>query len=172
MALYRLVTDVDRFDVALPPRSAGRPFLTFDGRPRAAGWTPFEAELDPSGTRGNFLGFSTHVPVVDAKAWEALRPLAGPHVEALEMRLAGEPIYALNVTTVLDCLDRERSEIRHYDSGGIMDVARYVFRPGCLGDTPIFKQKGLEMSDVFVDEVFRRAVTAAGLKGARFVPLP
>lgn len=171
MPLYRLVTDVDRYDVALPPRAAGRPFLRFDGRPLAAEWEPFDAELDRSGKRGNFLGFSTHVPVVDEKAWDALRPLIGPHVEALEMRLEGEPIHALNVTTVLDCLDEERSEIQRYDHGAIMDVTRWVFRDGCLGDTPIFKQKGLEMADVFVSDAFRHAADAAGLKGARYVKL-
>lgn len=171
MALYRLVTDVDRFDVALPPRSAGRPFLDFTGEPLAGAWKPFEAELDRSGKRGNFLGFSTHVPVVDAKAWEALRPLAAPHAEALEMTLAGETLYALNVTTVLDCLDPERSTIRRFDHGGIMAVERYVFRAACVGDTPLFKQRGLEMSDVFVNDAFRRAAEEAGLTGARFVPL-
>jgi hypothetical protein len=109
--------------------------------------------------------------VVDAKAWEALRPLAAPHAEALEMTLSGETLYALNVTTVLDCLDPERSTIRRFDNGGIMAVERYVFRAVCVGDTPLFKQRGLEMSDVFVNDAFRRAAEEAGLTGARFVSL-
>lgn len=170
MALYRLRTDPDAFDVALAPRSAAVPFAEFKGQPLADRWKPVEADLEPAGRRGDFLGFSTGVPIVDRKAWNALRPLVGPHVEALEMTLEGETIYALNVVMVVDCLDPERSEIDRFDNGAIMDVRRFVFREGCT-DAPIFKQKGIEVADVFVDDRFRQAVEQAGLQGADFLPV-
>ena len=170
MALYRLRTDPDAFDAALAPRSAAVPFRAFRGERIGDRWKPVEADLEEAGRRGNFLGFSTGVPVVDRKAWDALRPLVGPHVEALEMTLKGETLYALNVTTVVDCLDPERSEIERFDNGAIMDVGKFVFREGCA-DAPIFKQKGLEVADVFVDDRFREAVEKAGLEGADFRPV-
>lgn len=170
MALYRLRTDPDAFDVALAPRAAAVPFRAFRGERIGDRWKPVEADLEAAGRRGNFLSFSTGVPIVDGKAWDALRPLIGAQVEALEMTLQGETIYALNVVTVLDCLDPERSEIERFDNGAIMEVRTFVFREGCA-DAPIFKQKGLEVADVFVDDRFREAVEKAGLEGADLQPV-
>src|SRR5437867_1282289 len=82
----------------------------FDGR-RQSSWTPIEVEIYPAERRGDCPGFTSHVPVLSERAWNTLAPLIDQEVQALELRASNETYYALNVLTVLDCLDADASDI-------------------------------------------------------------
>jgi hypothetical protein len=117
---------------------------------------------------GDFPWLRQHVPVLSEAAWRRLAPLIGASVEALPLASPDGPYYAINVLRVLDCLDRERSDIDHFPSGGISWVDRYALRPDCVGEHPIFKLSGLELKEVFVSEAFKRVVDDSDLTGFVF----
>lgn len=102
------------------------------------------------------------------RAKEVLGARLEPYAELLPLELDA-PVWAVNVTKVVDALDEERSEVlRFKTSNRIMDVKRYEFRKEVVEGLLIFKIPQLRRSTVFVSEEFVELVEGAGLKGLAF----
>ncbi|MGO8999371.1 MAG: imm11 family protein [Polyangiaceae bacterium] len=92
-----------------------------------------------------------------------------PHAELLPLvGNDGLELFALNVTTVLDALDEERSSIQRFaDTKTIMRIKKTVFRPTVVRDVDVFwlphRASATYLSQRFVD-----AYAAAGLVGLEF----
>lgn len=90
--------------------------LVFDGSPRLRQWQVinirFGAGLAGSAARrSDFPWLSGLGLVLRASAANALRPLIQRHAEFLRLvAIDGDEVYALNVTTVIDALDEDRSK--------------------------------------------------------------
>src|SRR6266516_7649114 len=89
----------------------------------------------------DFVSWMSSAPVISANAKKGLEDLISPYVEILALlELRGKLYYAINVLKLVDCLDRERSDILYSPvDGGILQVRRSIFRTDRLLDVPIFK---------------------------------
>jgi hypothetical protein len=118
-------------------------------------------------------------PVISSKGKLALDQLIAPHAEILPLAtVRGVDLHAVNVLTLVDCLDERRSQIVYSpdEPGRIVNVLAFSFKGRCVPDVPIFKIATYP-NDVFVTRTFVEHTRAAGLVGAAFAdpgvnPLP
>ncbi len=165
MQLYIYRPDPDRYDALYLENSDD--WTVFDrltGPSLAAEWQPVPVAVYEGAERTDFPYLASHVPVFSRRAWQALGPLLGHHVEALELSGTDDWL-AINVLSVIDALDFERADLDRFVSGGISAVNRYAFRPDVAITAPIFKVRGAEQKDVLVTLAFKERVEAAGLRG-------
>ena len=145
----------------------------FVGSPMAETWEP------PTDLRWiyksrkvrDFVSWFHGAPVISERARQVLRPLLDGHTEILPLiTVKGRQYYAVNVLTVVDCLDRDKSVIWYTKdgSGRILDIRQHVFDPERTQPVPIFKIPE-STSAVFVTRPFVDAVIKAQLAGAQFV---
>jgi|WetSurMetagenome_2_1015567.scaffolds.fasta_scaffold214001_2 hypothetical protein len=118
--------------------------------------------------KGDFPGLSTHIPVFNYRAVEALSDLLQGNGTLFPITCAGENYFIYNVTRVIDALDETNSEIERFDSGRIMDVDRFAFFEERLRGATIFKIPHMVLMDVFVTEPFVDRVRISKLKGFEF----
>jgi hypothetical protein len=83
--------------------------------------------------------------------------------------LRGEKVWLLNVTNVIDALDKERSRIVYFDDGDILAIEKYAFDADKIGTAEVFKLP-MRASPVFVNDVFADRVRNAGLRTVSFKP--
>ena len=172
-AIHLLRADRDYQSLVLADGAHWPRLWEFTGRPLSAEWAPVRVEHYPVGERGDFPHLASHVPVLSERAWPALEPLIGSAVEALPLLAEDDERYlALNVLSVLDCLDEERAVVEHPAGDEQMWISHYAFRPGAVGGHPIFKVRHAELKHVLASDAMRAAVAAAGLRGFVFAPLP
>jgi hypothetical protein len=112
------------------------------------------------------------VLALSARAREALLPMIGDAAELLPLQCEEGDFYLLNVLQVLDCLDRERSDITYWDDGSIRSVRRFAFQASCLDDKHIFKLPLHNYSRIYVSQLFKDSVEQQALKGLRFELAP
>lgn len=149
-------------------------FLAFDGSPRAADWTPVKVRRVRADERqdckpSDFPWLGSDVLIMRTRAVLALRPMLDAHGELLPLATDDDvKLFALNVTTVIDALDEEKSSILRFPgSGRIMGIDKAVFRDELLGDVDIFRLPH-RASATYVSERFVDAVKTAGLEGLEF----
>ena len=120
------------------------------------------------------------IPAVSRRAVDALRDLLGPNGELLPLRSDIGEYFIYHVTTMVDVLDRDRSDVRWFsDDPGpwdarAMTIDHFEFVPGRLEGLTIFNIPELA-GDPLVTDAFKERVEAAGLQGFDFVkvwPLP
>lgn len=143
----------------------------FVGRSMAAAWKP--PKFFASGECFPANDFVSHLPgaiVTGVRAKRILEQVVGEHAEFLPLgTIADTPLFALNVTTVVDCLNHQRSgvTVSRSDSTRILDIAQFVFDPRKVRNVPIFKIPEMK-TEIFVSEGFVEAVASHGLSGAGF----
>lgn len=146
--------DIDRFDA---------PYA----KSLADGWQPVRMKLKNTELPlTDTPGFIPGRPFFSARAVDALRPLLVGQVEVLPVDCKGGEFNFINVTRVIDAVDRGKTEYRRYDDGTIgPGIVRYVFRSEMLEDAVIFKIPDFKFSPVFVTTPFVQMVKANGLTG-------
>lgn len=171
--IYLLDSD-SRFRSLVPPEDEGFAELVnrFDGRAIGDLWRAFKVVYDEDSLGlpvGDFPSiFLPHVPVFSARAAQALSPVISTNGELLPLNSDHEEYFAFNVTTLLDALSTNHSDIVYYPSGKIMDVKKYVLDPQRVAFQPIFKLPETARMDVFVSDEFVRIVESHGLLGFSF----
>jgi len=151
-------------------------FNQLGGR-QQSGWDPpqmyfLREKEDGAGRRySDFPWHGEHVLILRSRALELLRPDLEPYGEFLPLR-ADETVSLFNVTTVVDALDEERSQIVRFDDGGVLTIEKHVFRPDAIGDAQIFKlperHDGVRVSSIYLQETIVRRIGELGLKGVAF----
>ncbi len=106
--------------------------------------------------------------VIDELAKGLLMPLIGHEVELLPMEVEGQPHYIVNIINVIDCLDKENSEIKYFKSNPtkIMRIVKHVFHEKHTMDSYLFKLPSFP--DMFCTQKFKDLVEHNGLTGLRF----
>jgi Immunity protein family (Imm11) len=109
-------------------------------------------------------------PVFSHRAWNALQPRVTRSVEALPIFLpSGEPLFAINVLDLVDCLDQATTQLsRSNVTGRVSSVQRYGFKDGACEGKVMFKTPETKGLEVLVTDTFKRAVEANHLRGVIF----
>lgn len=137
------------FEWVLPVRAEDYDLLRFDGQPRATSWSsvPMRRVLvDERGTRREPSDFPScsggEMLIIRQRAVDALSDLLLQSGEVLPLRDESEaPLFAFNVTRVVDVLDEERSQLLRNGAGKILRIERPAFRLEALAhaSASIFK---------------------------------
>ncbi|MBV9848803.1 MAG: hypothetical protein JO250_03860 [Armatimonadetes bacterium] len=131
-------------------------------------WQPVSLKADTRhGKLGDFPKAQVGPPVVSQRAWSVLRPLLGEDVEALPVVVPQGEYLALNILSIIDCLDYECSEVTWFPHGSLHDITKYCLKPGLAERHSMFKIPE-EMTYAIVTEEFRQAINEAGLEGLSF----
>ena len=134
--VWRLGLDSDK-DMGLLPHSLDYFNRHFIGKPMAKNWKAPPIVIDGKSKRlRDFVSWMSGAGVVSEAAKRALEPLISPYVEILPLtELRGKPFFAINVTCIIDCMDRKKSVER----GGKNVFGEVHFLPSRLKEIPIFK---------------------------------
>jgi uncharacterized protein DUF1629 len=144
-----------------------------NGEHRKETWHPIAMQLirEDEGERlapsdSPWLG--SHALVFKRATLDALGAELRKHGELLPLLCSEEELVVFNPTRILDALDQKRSSVQRFNSGRIMRVSRYAFRPEAIEGVEVFKIPDLRVSPTFVSSRIVRLWTDARLKGLEF----
>lgn len=150
-------------------------FRAFDGSRRRESWKPVAVRLVKEDEQGRRLlesdvpWLGKHSPVLRSRAVEGLGSLLSGNGELLPLESEEAKLEVLNVTSVLDALDEERSTLVRFPSTRrIMKVKTYAFHSEVIARADVFKIPQLLRGSAFVSEEVVRAAKRAGLVGVGF----
>lgn len=133
------------------------------GKSLKENWQPLWIGVEEEDQKDNiqlldFIWTPTLIPVISSLAKDHLMQSLGSHVEFLPLRWypdESRELYAMNVLTILDCLDLDKSKLfRSPKTNKILNIDKYVFKSNCVEDVPIFKipqSKVILVTDSFID---------------------
>ena len=177
MRVFQLAAD-ERYWSLIPEREEDWDIIDLFGRPLGRQWEPLNMvplKRDAAGRellRPDLYFVAHDVPAANERALGILRPLIEPFAEILPLSCPTEKVFALNVITVIDALDYERSIVRRFPgSNHLADVEVPVFRPGAVDGVQMFRIPLIRRSYVYIGERFVRACQRAGLQGLTFQPI-
>jgi len=163
------------FEWIVPVNENDFEFLTtLNGTRHKNRWTPLPMRLitDDEGEsfkESDFPWLGYHVPVLSDRARRVVEPLVEKDAELLPVACEGRSLWLLNVCTIVDALDLERSEIMRFESSGrIMDIKRHVFYPDRLEGIDVFKLENMRRGSTYLSARVMRAIEAAPLVGYGF----
>lgn len=170
MQVFKLEADANHYQSIAPQNDAGFDLLRWlDGTPHAQSWVPVNMLIvDPELPPSDFPGFRSAAPIFSLRAVEALGDLLQPNGELLPLICPDGDYFVFNVTAMPDILDEDRSEIRRFRSGRILDITGYQFRGSSVGSHVIFRLPQLPTGRVYVTDEFVQRVAASGLTGFEF----
>jgi hypothetical protein len=170
MRVYELEFRLDSFQWLMPSENDDwNAFGEMLGVPVADEWVP-KRMIVASDTQerpaGDFPHLMSGVPVFSERAVAALKPYLTGNGELLPLETDFGEFWAMNVTTVLDALDEEQSDIQYASFARfIWEVRKYVFRPEVIGGAHMFKIPQLLTGPVFVTDGFVDTIDRVGLQG-------
>jgi hypothetical protein len=152
------------------------PIMALAGAPVAWKWKPIrvrvlrEKKRDWRRPVSDTPSIGLAIPVLSEHAVGCLRHLLAPHGEFLPLACDEGVYFLYNVTTVLDALDIDHSDVIFFDdeSSRIMRIKTYAFIPDVVRGVDAFKLLDREKSDVFLSERVKLAAESCGLKGFDF----
>lgn len=119
---------------------------------------------------GNFVDCDPGALMCDRYSLLKLQPYIQGEVEILTMNVEGLKMSILNVINVIDCLDKNKSEIYYFESSGrIKSIKKYVFEISKIKDYCLFKIPQMARTEVFATDNFRNKVLKYELTGLEFV---
>lgn len=143
--------------------------LRWSGESKSQDWVPanlewLEDELSSEGdVDADFIKFSGSV-VVSEKAFDVLSTHLSALVEFLPVNLAGGQRYIMNVTNVLDIMDKEKSKFKIYSDGDIgMCEHAYIVEPD--SGQLIYQVSGF-LGRIFINETLDKLISSNKLTGA------
>lgn len=173
MKIWKLFFEVDKFDNLMPevPFSVEE-LHSFDGREQKEKWKPIKVKrMYPQKKLqlGDAPGFD--FPVFSRRAVDVLRPLIQDSIEKLELISQDGEYYGINVITVLDVIDYQKSKYKTFSDGKrIMAFEKYCFKENNdIKRYNIFKIVDEPRRSAFVSDKFKQAVEQSGLLGFKFV---
>lgn len=172
MIIYQLRQNPERFCSFTPSVAADRTiYHRFDGTAVGRDWKEHVIraadEPDQNAQLPDFALLGV-IPVFSEHAVSVLRDFLGANGELLPLRHERRRYFALNVTTVIDALDEQRSHVDRFSDGGIMSIDAYVFKQEAIRDATIFKIPQLPRAHVYVTDVVVDRVRRAELLGFVF----
>lgn len=173
MKLYQLWSDHTYRAFETKEKNGYKAFC-FKGEP-LSNWT--EVELYPSShqtEKGKSIGdvypVEVSAVVVNERCFNIIKPYIQGAVQVLNAKRETQQLFALNVTEIRDCLDREKSKLKLFSSSGrIMRIEKYAFRREMLRNAFIFKIPEEVHTHPYVTDDFKNLIEQNGIKGFKFV---
>lgn len=110
-----------------------------------------------------------NIPVVDYKAMKALDTLLTDNAELLPLACNDGEFFAVNITSVADVLDYDKSDYTKFSYGNrIMNITNYAFHEDKVKNIDLFKLVDEPLKRAFVSERFKQRVEEQGLTGFKF----
>lgn len=171
MKIWQLNFELDEYDNLIPIKEfTVEEIQSFDGRSHLKNWKPIkvkrmepEKELNLSDAPGFIF------PVFSGKALRCLETLIYKNVEILPLDFNEKDYFGVNVITVLNAIDYDKSIYKTYRDGRrIMAFKKYVFLPEVIKDISIFKITDEKMRYAFVSDEFKQTVEKNNLLGFKF----
>jgi hypothetical protein len=121
------------------------------------------------------LLYGVGIPLLSERAVDLLADVLHSNGQLFPVESTAGAYYLFNVTTVLDALDREKSQIEYWptlkrdaDPPRVRQVDRYVFRSDRLEGATIFKLPEHRVTKLYATDVFAERVSKANLQGFSF----
>lgn len=129
--------------------------------------TGFKGEKAENGEKVDISNLGT-IPIFMPNAIRILEPSIKHNIQKIKLnhKEYGE-CYAINVLTVLDCLNEEKCIMQRLRSGKVFKISKYEFNKE-INYPDIFKITTDNKTGIFVTENFIRKVTENKLKGILF----
>lgn len=107
--------------------------------------------------------------VCNERAYEVLTATAGGDIHTIARgTVDGDPVFLVQVKSILDVVDRERSIIERYPSYEILRFPAFKREAAEMVSSRVFRVPG-SLTMRFVGEQVKAALEAAEIKGLRFV---
>ena len=171
MKIWQLNFELDKYDNLIPRKEfTVEEIQSFDGRRLLDRWKPIEVQrMEPE--KGLALsdapGFA--FPVFSRRALDCLKPLISENVEILPLCFSEKEYLGINVISVLDAIDYEKSIYKTYRDGKrIMAFKKYAFLPNIIEHVSIFKISDEKTRYAFVSDEFKQVVQKNNLSGFKF----
>ncbi len=145
-------------------------YARFNGQSLAESWRELpvvRVEGDEKAAKFDCAALGTLV-LLSARAREHLDEVLGATCEFLPVLADSERMFVMNVTTVINALDEERSSIRRFADGGVREVQRYSFRWALLEEARAFRLPQLLGPSFFLTQTVHDTVEREGLSGFVF----
>lgn len=176
MKIFELRADVEHFRRLMFEEKRDNGLLfKFEGQSLAAEWIPpqvrfIREDVENGLPDGDFMDLGT-IPVFRAGTLpQSMRRILEGDGELLPLSSAEGEFLAYNVTSVIDALIEDQSQLARFPDGRIMRVEQGAFNTRLLRNAMIFKIPQKRRPEVFVTEQFVREATQAEMTGFRFVP--
>lgn len=140
----------------------------FQGQRIGKAWKMFSAELDPEKQIGNFTDIDPGVLICDAFAYSRVGKAIFEEVEVLPIQVDELEMNVLNVINIVDCLDKNKSNIEYFSDGGVASIKQYSFDTSSLTGVMLFKIPEFSRTEIYASDTFRDLVLDANLTGLDF----
>lgn len=170
MKIWHLNFELDEFDNLKFKKDIDIDEIqSYDGRQKLIEWTPLEVVKMEDKLLSNAPGFYSHLPVFDKKVLDVVGDLINDDVEILPLNCEHGNYFAINVVSVLDCINYEKSIYKTFRDGKrIMRFVRYEFISEKVIENHIFKIIDEPTRRPFVSDKFRQRILDSGLVGFKF----
>ena len=176
MTIWRTEVDSDYKSLGYDNERHVRQIMSYE-RGELSEWSPVYVQVvDEWGSKHErmpgFPGLSMDI-TCNEETKSILDELLHDYVDFLPLAshtIRDDQYYILYPNAVLDCLDYDESELVRLRSGYIRGVRRYVFKPACIGTTPIFRLPiaGSPIGRPYVNDRFKQLVAVNSLTGLKF----
>lgn len=171
MKIWQLNFELDKYDNLIPLRDfTVEEIQSFDGRRQLSHWKSIKVkrmESEKGLELSDAPGFT--FPVFSRRAVECLESLISNNVELLPLDFNEGEYFGINVISVLDAIDYEKSIYKTYRDGKrIMAFKKYVFLPNLVENISIFKISDEKTRYAFVSDEFKQTVEMNNLSGFKF----
>ena len=172
MKIWKLDAVGEKYDYLTPANGYDiEEIYTYDGRSHKDEWNGRKVIPNIVRKKPNLGDYTKCLGIItfSQNAIEKLYDLIKDDVEFLPLDCDEGDFSMINVTTVLDAIDYEKSDYIMFDDGKrIMRFKKYVFREDVVKGHDIFKIVDENLNPVFVSDDFVKAVRKNRLKGFRF----
>lgn len=116
----------------------------------------------------NFPFINGSTPVISEEVYNVIAPLISQHSKITNIRV-GESVFKVVDATIIDgILDKEKSTIKYFKDGRIMNIKKYVFK--LIPDIPsIFKIPELKTFTFVTEDVIRALKEANKTEGLDYL---
>ncbi len=175
MKLYQLWSDLT-YRAYETKEKGGYKSFCFMGVP-VDNWNT--VNLYPSGhhteagkTTGDVYPVDVSAVVINERCFRILASYIQDKVQVLPAESNAQKLFVLNVTTIIDCLDKENSKLKLFQSSGrIMRVEEYAFHKELLVNAFIFKIPEELHIHPYVTDEFKKLIEQNDIKGFKFIPV-
>lgn len=149
-----------------------REALTFDGRAKRKDWNTIEV-VDQLGTfRKRQAQIMTFAPgptcILTEKAVELLYETIVNDTELLPVTYKGQTLWLMYVTTVLDCVNFEKSTVVYTLNGKVSHFKRIVFDEHIINNHTLFLIKQTAIGPTYATAQFKDQVEALDANALKF----